>query len=296
MYKADGAYVTGGLTAVRPNTLAIANTSDPALYRTERYGTFEYNYPIANGTYNIALHFAETYLTASGQRIFSFTVNGVSTGNIDVVAQAGAANKALIVNVPNVSVTNGNLKITSVKNVQEPILNAIGITTAVVTPPPPPPVRTGIRVNCGNTAAHTTADGIVFAADSGYGAGSAVFTTTNAIANTTEDALYQKERYSAAEGGAFTYTFNVTGNKDVILHFSELVYSSTSTANMDVRINNVTVLDDYKVISDTPGGNTKFYAFTKQFLNIAPLNGQIKIDFDANIGRAKIAAIEILDI
>jgi len=56
---------------------AIAGTSDPTLYRSERWGTtFSYKYTLPNGTYNVTLKFAEIYWTQKGQRVFNVALNG----------------------------------------------------------------------------------------------------------------------------------------------------------------------------------------------------------------------------
>jgi endoglucanase len=60
----------GGETAERDDDMAIANTSDPAMYRTERYGMDGFSWTLPNGKYTEKLHFAETYdgITGPGMR------------------------------------------------------------------------------------------------------------------------------------------------------------------------------------------------------------------------------------
>src|SRR5262249_36879126 len=48
---------TGGST--NSTTQAITGTNDPSLYQDERWGDFSYAVPVANGTYDVRLHFAE---------------------------------------------------------------------------------------------------------------------------------------------------------------------------------------------------------------------------------------------
>src|SRR5437763_552469 len=66
---------TGG-TSVDRGSISIANTSDPALCRTERYGMQAYSIAVPNGPYLARLVFCETYWTARGQRVFDVSVNG----------------------------------------------------------------------------------------------------------------------------------------------------------------------------------------------------------------------------
>ena len=95
---------SGGSVAATNN--AIANTADPTLYQTERYGPFLYQFLVPNGSYNVLLKFAEIYWTKAGQRIFSVTINGTQVlSNFDIVA-AGAPLTAIDKTFP-VTVTNG---------------------------------------------------------------------------------------------------------------------------------------------------------------------------------------------
>lgn len=120
-----------GDTGQRDPDLAIANTTDPVLYRTEHYGMSSFSYPVPNGKYVVKLHFAETYdgITGPGQRVFSFNVEGQEFKNFDVWAIAGGANRACVKTV-NVEVTNGKLDIAFTPDEQEPEINGIEILPA----------------------------------------------------------------------------------------------------------------------------------------------------------------------
>ncbi|WP_165917366.1 malectin domain-containing carbohydrate-binding protein [Flaviaesturariibacter aridisoli] len=74
-------------------TNAISNTTDDAIYQSERYGReFDYNFPLANGPYKVVLHFAELYWTTAGSRIFDVSLEGVKKlDNYDIVAKTGSA-------------------------------------------------------------------------------------------------------------------------------------------------------------------------------------------------------------
>ena len=69
-----------------------------------------YRVPVANGTYNVNLEFAETYLSAAGQRVFDVGVGGQTLANLDVFAQAGGNNTALLKSFANIPVGNGVLR------------------------------------------------------------------------------------------------------------------------------------------------------------------------------------------
>lgn len=108
LWFADNSFV-GGSTA--STTSAITNTTDPTLYKTERYGSFTYTLSVPNGARNVVLKFAEIYYTTSGKRIFNVSVNGTQVlKNFDIVAAAGGAFKAIDKTFP-VNVTNNQVVI-----------------------------------------------------------------------------------------------------------------------------------------------------------------------------------------
>jgi endoglucanase len=117
-----------GETIARAGELPIANTKDPALYRTERYSMTAFAYKLPNGKYTVKLHFAETFeeINGPGQRVFSFKVQGQEFKDFDVFAKAGGVQRAYIETV-NVEVTDGKLGITFTPNVQNPEINGIEI-------------------------------------------------------------------------------------------------------------------------------------------------------------------------
>lgn len=82
-----------GDTTERDSSLQIANTKDPAIYRTEHYGMSAFSYHVPNGKYTVKLHFCETYdgITGPGQRVFSFNVEGQDFKDFDVWDKAGLA-------------------------------------------------------------------------------------------------------------------------------------------------------------------------------------------------------------
>jgi beta-glucanase (GH16 family) len=101
-FAAD-AWFTGG-TQATPVTAAIDTTgvvspAPQAVYQSERFGNFTYTFTsLTSGlSYKLRLHFAETYWTSAGQRLFNVLVNGTQVlRNFDIVATAGAPNKATI--------------------------------------------------------------------------------------------------------------------------------------------------------------------------------------------------------
>jgi hypothetical protein len=122
---------TGGEIVTRADDLQIANTTDPAIYRTEHYDMTAFSWPVPNGKYIVKLHFAETYegITGAGERVFSFNVGGQLFKDFDVWAKTGGGQRADVETV-NVEVTDGKIDITFTPGVQSPEINGIEIIPA----------------------------------------------------------------------------------------------------------------------------------------------------------------------
>jgi hypothetical protein len=118
----------GGETIEREGDLAIANTADPAMYRTEHFSMNSFSYSLPNGKYTVKLYFAETFegIESPGMRVFSFNVQGHEFKDFDVWVKANGPRKAYIETVP-VEVTGGKLEITFKAQVENPEVNAIEI-------------------------------------------------------------------------------------------------------------------------------------------------------------------------
>jgi Malectin domain len=116
-----------GETTERPE-VQIANTKTPALYQSERFSMTSFTQPVPNGKYTVKLHFAETYegITAPGERVFSFNVEGKAFNDFDVWAKAGGPLRAYVESVP-VEITDGKLDISFTAKVENPEINGIEI-------------------------------------------------------------------------------------------------------------------------------------------------------------------------
>ena len=125
-WLADEGYADGDTYEV--DDAQITNTTDQALYRTERYGMTAYNFLVPNGKYTVKLLFAEIYsgITGPGDRVFSFNVQGHEFKDFDIWVKADGFDKAYIQSV-DVDVTNGALNITFTPNVENPKINGIEI-------------------------------------------------------------------------------------------------------------------------------------------------------------------------
>jgi hypothetical protein len=141
-WSADANF-TGGST--NTTTQAITGTNDPALYQDERWGDFSYAVPVANGTYDVRLHFAELYFGVSvgggaGKRVFGMDVTDTpqnpDLSGIDIYAAVGAK-AAYVRTIPNVTVTDGTLNLRTVRGAaDDPEVTGIEIVPSAPLGPP----------------------------------------------------------------------------------------------------------------------------------------------------------------
>jgi len=81
------------------DTSGVSNPAPQSVYQSFRYSDCLYTIPHLTpyASYNVRLHFAEIYWTQPGKRIFNVTLNGqVVLSNFDILATAGAADKAVV--------------------------------------------------------------------------------------------------------------------------------------------------------------------------------------------------------
>ena len=103
-------YFSGG-TAVSSTVQHIWRTQDPIIYRTSRQGDFTYNIPLKPGTYELHLHFAETFYGpenvaggGEGSRTMTILANGRPLlEDFDVLDDAGDGRTAEVRVFPDIS-------------------------------------------------------------------------------------------------------------------------------------------------------------------------------------------------
>lgn len=118
---------SGGDVIERPD-LPIANTTQPEIYRSEHYSMDSFAQKLPNGKYQVKLHFCETFegITAPGERVFSFEVEGKAFKDFDVWAKAGGFARAYVETV-NADITDGQLDVKFTPNIENPQINGIEI-------------------------------------------------------------------------------------------------------------------------------------------------------------------------
>ncbi|HLE00879.1 MAG TPA: malectin domain-containing carbohydrate-binding protein [Bdellovibrionota bacterium] len=267
-YRADAHF--GGSGATASTTATISGTTDDYLYQHERYGFhFNYNFPVANGNYNITLKFAENYWIAAGRRVFDVAVNGTNViNNLDIYSKVGA-NAAYDVVVP-VTVTGGAIQIDFDYVTDKAKVSAIRIDPAPI----------GIVAN---GSAYTDSFGVAYVADS-YFTGGNTATDASAISGALDDYLYQHERY-----GNFYYDVPVAnGTYNLTLKFAETYWTSSGQRVFDIAVNGTTVVNNLDIFAKV-GADTAY----DLVLPVTVTNGAIKVEFDTDVDNAKVGALLI---
>jgi outer membrane protein assembly factor BamB len=149
----------------------VTGTKDPGLFTSEHWGMTAFSTKTPNGKYIAKLYFAETYegITGSGQRVFSFNVQGHEFKDFDVWAKTGGRNRAYTETVP-VEVTTGEFRIDFTRQVENPAVKAIEVI-------PQTEAANGavssaaIRIKAGASAPFTDSSGQVWKPDEGFEGG-----------------------------------------------------------------------------------------------------------------------------
>ncbi|MGV3502897.1 MAG: malectin domain-containing carbohydrate-binding protein [Adhaeribacter sp.] len=150
------------------------------------------------------------------------------------------------------------------------------------------------RLNAGGPQLSTSLG--TFAADA-YFSRSMSKTLYKPIAATTDDALYQSERYPTANNTNLSYALPVgSGQYQVVLHFAEVYYTAAGKRIFDVAIEKTKVLDNYDMVKAVGAFTADVRTFTAHVTD-----GTLNIDFigltsEGAVERPKVSAIEVFKI
>ena len=140
-------YFSGGSTYTNTATINMSQiTTNPppaAVFNSERYGAMTYTIPnrTAGSTQTVTLYFAETYVTAAGQRLFNVSINGSTVlSSFDIYAAAGGQNRAIARTFNTTANSSGQVVIGFTAQTENPKVN--GITVAGGGSPTPTPTPT----------------------------------------------------------------------------------------------------------------------------------------------------------
>ncbi len=152
-----------------------------------------------------------------------------------------------------------------------------------------------LRINAGGSA-FTDSAGKVWLADTGFNTGRKSNVSGVQIAGTSDDILYQTQRWDPSAAPDLTYSLAVTnGNYRVNLHFAE-TYSGAFGNGLrlfDVYLEDSLQFNNLDIFSAAGGGNR---ALVVSANNIAVADGKLDIRFSQEVENPTISAIEIISV
>ncbi len=209
---------TGG-AAVHSSTRMIWRTQDAEIYRNSRQGDFTYDIPLKPGTYELRLHFAETYYGpedigggGEGSRVISVTANGKPIlSNFDVIADAGGSRTADVKVFTDMSPANDGMLHLNFSSVQ----GGRGMLSAIEILPGAREHIRPVRILTRDTAYYS--NNSRWWSPDDYFKGGQLLTREDSVVGTDDSELYEGERW-----GNFSYAIPVPpGRYSITLHFIE---------------------------------------------------------------------------
>jgi len=278
----------------------IAYTDDPTVYLRRRrgtHGTFSYMIPLAPGTYELRLSFADAFFgenNADGggeaSRIFDVKANGEwLLRNFDVISDAGGSNTADIKVFKDIHPgKDGILKLDFIAQRDVAFVNAIEVL------PAPAHHMRPIRIVM-SEAGYKDASGNIWSSDR-YFRGGVRFHDNKNDPQPLDSELLVGERF-----GNFNYTIPVPmdGTYQATLRFRKNQPSVVAGAGrggdtdvFNVFLNGLILLDHFEV----KGGAANAKGVTKVFRNLHPnAQGKLIFSFVPITNYALVNSIEVLD-
>ena len=129
-----------------------------------------------------------------------------------------------------------------------------------------------------------TVNGVVYQADR-YASGGTTQVVTTGISGTTDDALYQSERY-----GTYSYDIPVSNaTYSVVLHFAELYQTAAGARSFNLSVEGKSVLSSFDLFSAAGG----FTAYTQRVDGVAVTDGKLTINLTSLVDNATLAGFAI---
>lgn len=282
-------YCVGGYTfstGAAVTTAGVSGALAPGAYQTQRWndanpatarndGSFRYIIPSLKpgAGYTVVLHFAELHYSGTNQRRFDVTINDTTVLNeLDIRAEAGALNKALVKTFAATADSRGHIRIAFMPGQTAGVDHNPHVSAIQVLP-------TAKRFNMGSASSVGA-----FAPDPGGSSPDVVTTgasiTTAGVAAAAPTGVYQSERYEWGTPGDFTTTvsgLSPGGSYLVRLHFAEIYYTAAGQRVFNLSINGATVLTNFDKVAAAGGVANK--AVVRDFTATANGSGQILVRF-----------------
>ncbi|WP_213807720.1 malectin domain-containing carbohydrate-binding protein [Granulicella sp. dw_53] len=282
-------FFSGGNTSNVGDPIDVSrgqNLAPMAVYQSNRFNTFTYTIPnLTSGkAYILRLHFAETFWTEAGKRLFDILVNGQTVqSSFDIFAAAGGKDVAISVDYP-VTAQNGQVAITFQTVTDNALVSGVELfNTAAETPG----ISAVYQVDSGSSVSAGT-----FSADSSFSGGNTSQTndtiTTTGVKNAAPAAVYQTNRF-----GTSTYTFTglKTGSPYTIRsHFAETYWTAAGSRLFNILINGQVAQSNFDIFA-TAGG--KDIATTLD-LSATAQNGQITVQYQTVKDNALVSGVEVI--
>ena len=146
-------------------------------------------------------------------------------------------------------------------------------------------IGNAIRINAGGDE-FTDHNGNVWDADK-YFKGGQTYSTTAGIGQTTDDALFQSERFQKN----LSYVIPLeTGAYTVNLSFDENYFDAAGKRVFDVSAEGALKLDDFDIYAAAGGKNQQL----QKSFQVEVTDGFLNLDLNASVDNAKLSAIEVL--
>jgi ELWxxDGT repeat protein len=290
LYTADH-YFRGGRPAAPPSYYDIDETEEDELYYNGRCGeAFSYHFPVPDGTYDVVLHFAETYWEypyGEGSRQFHVNIEGQrKLTNYDIYERAGGSSTA-VQETFRVQVTDGELVIDFKRGAADiPLVMALEVM----------PADEGLRINAGGMA-YQSIDNNDFLQDVYYQGGHTSAYADEEIYNTSDDELYRTGRH----GPNFNYRLPTgNGTFDVTLHFCETYWGTgadweagggAGSRRFNVDIEGERKLTEYDIYEKAGGALTA----VRETFRVTVSDGQLNFSFrQGSADNPSVKAIEVV--
>jgi len=290
-------YATGGYAMDYAGHL-IDGAPDPKIHETSREGDFQYDIPLANGSYELRLHFAEMLFGGrnvgaggEGSRIFDVDANGRRLlSRFDIISDSAGANIADERVFKDISPDrDGLLHLKFTHMIRDPLLNAIEIRPSL------PGKMRPVRIV---TSEHAFVDhaGNQWEPDRYYRGGQLI-SRPHTVSGTPDPGLFRHARC-----GNLTYVIPVAPESryTVILRFAEgwigtgnPVGGGVGSRLFNIFCNNQTLARAFDIFKEGGGAER---AVEKRYHGLLPdPQGKLVIRFQPVESYACINAIEVFD-